>query len=65
MCLNHGSSTLRLKAWMSASLGWYSRSVRTAPAGPEDVVGRSLGRIECHIEKFLAPLEPGNLLLFG
>jgi len=33
MCLNHGSSTLRLKAWMSASLGWYSRSVRTAPGG--------------------------------
>ncbi len=37
----------------------------TAPAGPEDVVGRSLARIECHIEKFLAPVEPGNLLLFG
>jgi molybdenum cofactor cytidylyltransferase len=37
----------------------------TAPAGPEDVIGRAMNRIECHIEKFLAPVEPGNLLLFG
>jgi molybdenum cofactor cytidylyltransferase len=37
----------------------------TAPAGPEDVVGRAMTRIDCHIEKFLAPVEPGNLLLFG
>jgi molybdenum cofactor cytidylyltransferase len=37
----------------------------TSPAGPEDVIGRSLTRIGCHIEKFLAPVEPGNLLLFG
>jgi molybdenum cofactor cytidylyltransferase len=37
----------------------------TAPAGPEDVIGRSMLRIGCHIERFLAPVEPGNLLLFG
>jgi molybdenum cofactor cytidylyltransferase len=37
----------------------------TSPAGPEDVIGRSLTRVGCHIEKFLAPVEPGNLLLFG
>lgn len=37
----------------------------TAPAGPEDVVGRTLARIGCHLERFLAPVEPGNLLLFG
>jgi molybdenum cofactor cytidylyltransferase len=37
----------------------------TAPAGPEDVVGRAMARCGCHIEKFLAPVEPGNLLLFG
>lgn len=37
----------------------------TAPAGPEDVIGRAMVRIESHIEKFLAPVEPGNLLLFG
>ena len=37
----------------------------TAPAGPEDVIGRAMARAECHIEKFLAPVEPGNLLLLG
>ncbi len=37
----------------------------TAPAGPEDVIGRAMARVECHIEKFLAPVEPGNLLLLG
>lgn len=37
----------------------------TAPAGPEDVVGRAMVRIGCHIERFLAPVEPGNLLLLG
>ena len=37
----------------------------TAPAGPEDVVGRSMAAIGCHIERFLAPVEPGNLLLLG
>jgi len=37
----------------------------TAPAGPEDVIGRSMARIGCLIERFLAPVEPGNLLLLG
>ena len=37
----------------------------TAPAGPDDVIGRAMARVECHIEKFLAPVEPGNLLLLG
>ncbi len=37
----------------------------TAPAGPEDVIGRAMDRVESHIEKFLAPVEPGNLLLLG
>lgn len=37
----------------------------TAPAGPEDVVGRAMTRIGCQIERFLAPVEPGNLLLLG
>lgn len=35
----------------------------TAPAGPEDVIGRSMLRIGCQVERFLAPVEPGNLLL--
>ncbi len=37
----------------------------TAPAGPEDVVGRAMARIGCHLERFLAPVEPGNLLLLS
>ena len=37
----------------------------TAPAGPDDVVGRAFNRLGCHIERFLAPVEPGNLLLLG
>jgi len=37
----------------------------TAPAGPEDAVGRAMTRIGCQIERFLAPVEPGNLLLLG
>ncbi|MCL6505734.1 MAG: hypothetical protein K6T59_01795 [Bryobacteraceae bacterium] len=37
----------------------------TAPAGPQDEVGRAFERIGCHIEKFLAPVEPGNLLLLA
>lgn len=37
----------------------------TAPAGPEDVVGRSMDRIGCHLERFLAPVEPGNLFMLG
>jgi molybdenum cofactor cytidylyltransferase len=37
----------------------------TAPAGPEDVVGRAMTRAGCHLERFLAPVEPGNLFLLG
>ena len=37
----------------------------TAPAGPNDVIGQAMNRIGCPIERFLAPVEPGNLLLMG
>ena len=37
----------------------------TAPAGPGDVVGRAMARVGCSLERFLAPVEPGNLLLLG
>jgi len=37
----------------------------TAPAGPEDTIGRAMSRVGCHLEKFLAPVEPGNLFLLG
>jgi molybdenum cofactor cytidylyltransferase len=37
----------------------------TAPAGPEDVIGRGIARIGGQMERFLAPVEPGNLLLLA
>ncbi len=37
----------------------------TAPAGPEDVIGRSLVRLRAHVERFLAPVEPGNLMMLS
>ena len=37
----------------------------TAPAGPDDVIGRAMVGIGCQLERFLAPVEPGNLLLLG
>lgn len=37
----------------------------TSPAGPDDVIGRGMARIGCHLERFLAPVEPGTLFLFG
>ena len=37
----------------------------TAPAGPEDVIGRSLVRLGAQVERFLAPVEPGNLTLLA
>lgn len=37
----------------------------TAPANPDDVIGRGICRVGCTIERFLAPVEPGNLLLLA
>ena len=37
----------------------------TSPAGPDDAVGRAMRRVGCRIESFLAPVEPGNLLLLA
>lgn len=37
----------------------------TAPAGPEDAVGRAMLNAGCQLERFLAPVEPGTLLLLG
>jgi molybdenum cofactor cytidylyltransferase len=37
----------------------------TAPAGPEDVIGQSITRVGGQMERFLAPVEPGNLLLLA
>jgi molybdenum cofactor cytidylyltransferase len=37
----------------------------TSPAGPYDNVGRAMERVGFQIERFLAPVEPGALLLLG
>ncbi len=37
----------------------------TAPAGPEDVVGRAIEHTGGQLERFLAPVEPGNLLILS
>ncbi len=37
----------------------------TAPAGPEDVVGRALEMVGGQLERFLAPVEPGNLMMLS
>jgi molybdenum cofactor cytidylyltransferase len=37
----------------------------TAPAGPDDVVGRAIKRVGGSLERFMAPVEPGNLLLLA
>jgi molybdenum cofactor cytidylyltransferase len=37
----------------------------TAPAGPDDVVGQAIKRVGGDVERFMAPVEPGNLLLLA
>ena len=37
----------------------------TAPAGPEDVVGRALTAVGAQLERFLTPVEPGNLMMLA
>jgi molybdenum cofactor cytidylyltransferase len=37
----------------------------TTLAQPEDVIRSALIRLDCHLERFLAPVEPGNLLLLS
>jgi molybdenum cofactor cytidylyltransferase len=37
----------------------------TAPAGPEDVIGQAMIKVGGQVERFLAPVEPGNLLLMA
>jgi molybdenum cofactor cytidylyltransferase len=37
----------------------------TAPAGPEDIIGQAMVKVGGQVERFLAPVEPGNLLLLS
>lgn len=64
---------LEEETMVSNSLGYLLRAQptaiivasTTAPASPEDAVGRAIQRAGCSIERFLAPVEPGNLLLLS
>lgn len=70
---NYVLSCLEDEASVSRSLQHLMRSrpsviliaSTTAPAGPEDVVGQALSKIGGLVERFLAPVEPGNLLLLA
>jgi molybdenum cofactor cytidylyltransferase len=37
----------------------------TAPAGPEDIIGHAMLKVGAQVERFLAPVEPGNLMLMA
>jgi molybdenum cofactor cytidylyltransferase len=50
---------------LSAGVGAVLIASTTAPAGPDDAVGRAMTKIGCPIERYLAPVEPGHLLLLG
>jgi len=60
-----GSVSRALEHLMRAKPACLLVASTTAPAGPEDTIGRAMARIGCQIERFLAPVEPGNLLLLG
>jgi len=60
-----GAAALALQHLLRAKPTAILIASTTAPAGPDDVVGRAMLRTGCLIERFLAPVEPGNLLLLG
>ncbi|HWB99582.1 MAG TPA: molybdopterin-binding protein [Bryobacteraceae bacterium] len=70
---NYVLSCLEDEASVSRSLQHLMRSrpsviliaSTTAPAGPEDVIGQALAKVGGQMERFLAPVEPGNLLLLA
>ncbi len=65
-CIEEDTSVSRsLQHLLRANPSMILIASTTAPAGPEDVVGRAMVRIGCHVERFLAPVEPGNLLLLA
>jgi molybdenum cofactor cytidylyltransferase len=37
----------------------------TTPCGPDDAIGRALLRAGAYLERFLAPVDPGTLLMLG
>jgi len=62
---NEGSVTRALQHLLRSKPALILIASTTAPAGPEDVIGRAMARVGAQMERFLAPVEPGNLLLLG
>ena len=62
---DEGSVTRALQHLLRSKPALILIASTTAPAGPEDVVGRAMARVGAQMERFLAPVEPGNLLLVG
>jgi molybdenum cofactor cytidylyltransferase len=60
-----GSVTRALQHLLRANPTCVLIASTTAPAGPEDTIGQAMGRVGCHLERFLAPVEPGNLMLLA
>ena len=66
VCLEDEASVCRsLKTLARANPSVILVASTTAPAGPEDVIGQSILKIGASMERFLAPVEPGNLLMLA
>lgn len=66
VCLEDENSVARgLRTLLKTNPSVILIASTTAPAGPEDVVGQALLKIGASMERFLAPVEPGNLLLLS
>jgi molybdenum cofactor cytidylyltransferase len=60
-----GSVTRALQHLMKANPTSILIASTTAPASPDDCVGQAMAKVGCHMERFLAPVEPGNLMLLA
>jgi molybdenum cofactor cytidylyltransferase len=60
-----GSVTKALQHLLRANPTCVLIASTTAPAGPEDCIGQAMADVGCHMERFLAPVEPGNLMLLA
>jgi molybdenum cofactor cytidylyltransferase len=66
VCLEEENAVARgLKTLVKANPSAILIASTTAPAGPEDVIGQALSKIGASMERFLAPVEPGNLLMLS
>jgi molybdenum cofactor cytidylyltransferase len=66
VCMEEENAVARgLKVLAKANPSVILIASTTAPAGPEDVIGQALLKVGASIERFLAPVEPGNLLMLS